>query len=98
MTQPNNEGDQRRIEQEHHINETDIKPLGGLPKSPLGPLKEESFLITFIVTVNNDKTIEFQRAHSDMCEVLVKMQSKKQIVRWQTAVTQVINRGHDAVV
>jgi len=90
-----NAGDQRVIEAQRHINEADTRPLGGLPKSSPFPLKEESFLFSIIVTVRNDKVIEATKAHSLMLDSLNDMRKKGEIVRYQTSVTQVINRGQD---
>lgn len=90
-----NEGDQKRIEQERHINEADIRPLGGLPTSPKEPVKEESFLIPIIVTVRSDKVIGVTKAHSLMLLALNDLREKGEIVRYQTSMTQVINRGQD---
>lgn len=87
--------DQKRIEQERHINEADTRPLGGLPPSPKEPVKEESFLIPLIVTVRSDKVIGVTKASSLILEALNDLRAKGEIVRYQTSVTQVINRGQD---
>jgi hypothetical protein len=73
----------------------ELRPLGGLPTSQPLPLKEESFLIPVIVTVRNDKVLAATEAHSRMLDVLVDLRNKGKIVRFQTSVTQVINRGND---
>jgi hypothetical protein len=73
----------------------ETRPLGGLPLSPKEPVKEESFLIPLIVTVRSDKVIAATKAHSLILDVLADMKSKGEIVRFQTSVTQVINRGQD---